>query len=697
VLSIRVRSRLPGRVRWEVPVLRNQPALAQAVGVDLGAHPHVTEASANGRNGSVLLRFSPVIDAAEAEGWVRAALERQLIAWDATGLAPAVRPDPASAGEGPSPLKRLLAATSRHRSLRTRAMVAGAADGLAEGIPPVLIGLSVDTVTRGSASLLARVGLQAASSRLFALGGIGAAAWAIATGLEYWHERTAAELANVVRHDLRNEIYQHIQTLDIAEVESRDGSDWLAVLDKDVQQVHSFIYQGADPIVSIASNLVIVGTTFMLASPMMAAAQLLMVPPLVLVSMAMLGPIRQRHIAARNDAERLESLLTGNVTGMSTIAGFNAQDREAARVFDASERHVSSVRHANRLDAAYVPSMRAVVGGGFVTTLVWGGSKVSAGTLSAGTLDTMAYSQLRLMASLARAGVSLEEYQKTSAALERIYATLDAAPSVVSGPRALPRKTLEGALAFEDVDFGYDPTRPVLDGLTLRCPAGRTTAIVGSTGAGKSTLLKLLLRFYDPQAGVVTIDGIDVRDIKLEDLRESMSFVSQQITLFAGSIRDNIAYGRPHASLDEVIAAARTAEAHDFIMDLPDGYDTAIGFGGLTLSGGQRQRLAIARAVLADRPILLFDEATSSLDYVTEAAIQRSLAAATHERTTVIIAHRLSTIRHADVIYVLEDGRVCESGSHDELVAADGLYAGMWKVQTGESARERPARRKHVN
>ena len=312
---------------------------------------------------------------------------------------------------------------------------------------------------------------------------------------------------------------------------------------------------------------------------------------------------------------------------------------------------------------------------------------MSGGALSAGALDTMAYSQLRLMAALARGGVSLDNYQKTSAALERVYRTLDTAPSVASGTRPLPLAGLAGDIVFDAVVFGYDPSRPVLNGLTMRCAAGRTTGIVGATGAGKSTLLKLLLRFYDIQSGSVRIDGVDVRELRLDDLRLAIAMVSQQITLFAGTIRDNIAYARPEASIEEVIAAARIAEAHDFIEALPGGYDSRIGFGGLVLSGGERQRLAIARAVLADRPILLFDEATSSLDHATEAGIQRSLDVATRDRTTVIVAHRLSTIRHADQIYVIDDGQVREVGRHDELLKADGIYASMWKVQTGAARR----------
>jgi ATP-binding cassette subfamily B protein len=227
----------------------------------------------------------------------------------------------------------------------------------------------------------------------------------------------------------------------------------------------------------------------------------------------------------------------------------------------------------------------------------------------------------------------------------------------------------------------------VLRNFRMRFPAGQTVGIVGSSGAGKSTVLKLLLRFYDVQGGAIRYDGVDVRDLRLDDLHRHVAMVSQELAVFAGTIRDNIAYARPDASDDEVRNAAMAAEAHDFISNLPSGYDTPIGYGGLTLSAGQRQRLAIARVVLANRPIVLFDEATSALDYQTEASIQRSLRDVTSGRTTVIVAHRLSTIRRADLIYVLDDGQVKEMGRHDELIAADGIYAAMWKVQTGEIVR----------
>jgi len=240
-----------------------------------------------------------------------------------------------------------------------------------------------------------------------------------------------------------------------------------------------------------------------------------------------------------------------------------------------------------------------------------------------------------------------------------------------------------GEMRLRDVDFGYRGHAPLFEGLSLDFPARETTAIVGATGSGKSSLTKLLLRFYDPASGAVELDGTDLRQLKLSDLRGSIGLVSQDVFLFHGSIAQNIAYSRPDASLDEIKAAARAAELDEWVATLPDGYDTVVGERGQKLSGGQRQRVSIARAVMKDPPILILDEATSAVDNETEAAIQRSMERIAQDRTTVVIAHRLSTIRSADRILVLDRGEVVEQGHHEQLVDQGGLYAQLWGVQTG--------------
>jgi ATP-binding cassette subfamily B protein len=283
------------------------------------------------------------------------------------------------------------------------------------------------------------------------------------------------------------------------------------------------------------------------------------------------------------------------------------------------------------------------------------------------------------------------------ASTRRILDLLAVDPTIVDGVDALPAPAL-GEVRFESVRFAYGPLpssatgngdadrrpRPVLDGFDLVVPPGKTHAIVGATGAGKSTVVKLLLRLYDANAGRIALDGVDVRTVPLAGLRRAVGYVGQDVFLFQGTVRENLAYGRPDAGDAELERAARLAEAHDFIVELPDGYDTVVGERGQKLSGGQRQRLSIARAILKDPAVLVLDEATSAVDNETEAAIQRSLELVGRDRTVIVIAHRLSTVRHADRIHVLEAGRIVESGTHDALLEERGLYAALWRIQTGE-------------
>ncbi len=384
------------------------------------------------------------------------------------------------------------------------------------------------------------------------------------------------------------------------------------------------------------------------------------------------------------DAATLEAMIHDNLSGMATIANYSRQESEAERVEQAGSRFRTSTHQRQLVSSAYVPAIKAAVAPGFIATLIYGVRLVSQGKISAGGYNVLGYSSLRLYAALGRLGIGIEQYQRTKISLGRIEAFLETQPAIIGGERALDPSAMAGDIRFDDVTFGYQPDRPVLRGIQLHFPAGATTGIVGATGAGKTTLLKLLLCFYDADVGSIRIDGEDIREFRLEDLRRTMAMVPQQIFLFGGTIRENIAYGHPDATMRDLVRAAQITEAHEFIEALPDGYDTIIGEGGVKLSGGQQQRIGIARAVLADRPIFLFDEATSAIDFETEAAIQRSLRDVTEGRTTVIIAHRLSTIRNADIIYVMDNGTVVESGKHDELIQSGGLYANMWRVQTGE-------------
>jgi ATP-binding cassette subfamily B protein len=325
---------------------------------------------------------------------------------------------------------------------------------------------------------------------------------------------------------------------------------------------------------------------------------------------------------------------------------------------------------------------------GFLVTLVLGGHMALNGTLEIGLYSVLVFMTQRLLWPLTELGETLDLYQRGVASIRRILDLIDAPIGVRPGraelpPLAVGAGTPSRAVAFRDVSFSYG-AGAVLDGLTLAVGAGETHAIVGATGAGKSTVVKLLLRLYDTQSGSVTIDGVEVDELAFASLRGAIGYVGQDTFLFDGTVAENLRYGAPEASDEELQRAAELAEAHGFVAALPQGYDTPVGERGVRLSGGQRQRLTIARALVRDPSILVLDEATSAVDNETEAAIQRSLLRVSHMRTTIVIAHRLSTIRHADAIHVLQAGRVAESGTHDELVATGGLYAALWAVQTGE-------------
>jgi ATP-binding cassette subfamily B protein len=335
---------------------------------------------------------------------------------------------------------------------------------------------------------------------------------------------------------------------------------------------------------------------------------------------------------------------------------------------------------------------------GFILTLVLGGKAALDGTLEVGLYSVLVFMTQRLLWPLTTLGETLDLYQRGVASIRRILDLLDTPVFIRGGARQLeqPRGT-PLAVAFRDVRFAYGTARAaesgepeerveVLRGLDIDVPAGETHAIVGATGAGKSTVVKLLLRLYDPESGQVTVGGVPADELSFSALRGAVGYVGQDTFLFDGSVADNLRYGAPDADDAALVRAAELAEAHGFVAALPHAYDTPVGERGIKLSGGQRQRLTIARALVRDPAILVLDEATSAVDNETEAAIQRSLLRVSRDRTTIVIAHRLSTIRHADRIHVMDAGRVTESGTHDELVALGGRYAGLWSVQTGEIA-----------
>ena len=589
-----------------------------------------------------------------------------------------------------APLRRLWRYASGHRPKIIQATLFSVLNKVFDLAPPLLIGVALDVVVQEQNSLLAGLGFEDVMTQLWVLAGVTVLVWGLESLSEYIFQLLWRNLAQSLQHDLRVETYDHVQGLELAYFEDRSTGGLMSVLNDDINQLERFLNVGANDIIQVIVTVIVVGILFFVAAPAVAWLAFLPVPLIIWGSFRFQRRIAPHYAEVRERVGILNGQLANNLSGIATIKSFTAEGLETRRVSGESDAYRESNRRAIRLSSTFVPLIRMAIVAGFVATLVYGGYLTVSGSLAIGVYGTLVFMTQRLLWPLTRLGETFDLYQRAMASTARVLNLLDTEAEMADGATPLPLREVRGEVRLEEVTFGYKDGPTVLNGLTLSVPAGATTAVVGATGAGKSTLVKLLLRFYDPNKGRVTLDGRDVREVRLEDLRRAIGLVSQDVFLFHGTVRENIAYGRPDATLDEVVHAAKVAEAHDFISALSSGYDTIVGERGQKLSGGQRQRVSIARAVLKDPPILILDEATSAVDNETEAAIQRSLERVSRDRTVVLIAHRLSTVRNADRIYVLEGGTLAEAGRHEELLDTGGIYAGLWSVQTGSSARALP-------
>ncbi len=582
-----------------------------------------------------------------------------------------------------SALSRLVSYGSAHRRRMVWATIWSVLNKLFDLAPPLLIGMAVDTVVKEEDSFLAGFGLVDTMDQLWVLGGLTLLIWGLESVTEYLLKVLWRNLAQTLQHELRLDAYAHVQELDTAWFQDRSTGRLMSIMNDDVNQLERFLDGGANDLIQVATTMVAVTGVFFWFSPSVAVLAMLPIPIIVWGSFRFQKRIAPRYAEVREKASLLNGQLANNLGGIETIKSFVTERAEVERIGGLSNDYREANADAIRLSSAFSPLIRMVIVVGFTATLVYGGYQATTGVLEVGAYSVLVFLTQRLLWPLTQLGATVDLYQRAMASTNRVLDLIDTPVTILSGPEHVAKAEVRGELRFRHLQFSYRQGIPVLQDIDLHIPAGANVAFVGPTGAGKSTVVQLVMRLHDPVAGHIELDGTDIRELSLGDLRRSIGLVSQSVFLFSGSVADNIAYGTPDVTREQVIEAAKLAEAHGFISALPEGYDTLVGERGQKLSGGQRQRISIARAILKDPPVLILDEATSAVDNETEAAIQRSMDKVAVGRTTLVVAHRLSTIRHADMIVVLDQGRVVQTGTHKELLEQGGLYARLWDVQTG--------------
>lgn len=582
-------------------------------------------------------------------------------------------------------LKRLWRYARSWRSRIVLATLYSALNKLFDIAPEILIGVAVDVVVKREQSFVASLGIESLRHQILVLGAVTFFIWFFESLFEYLYSVSWRGLAQSIQHALRMDTYDRVQRLDMGWFENQSIGNVQSVLNDDINQLERFLDTGANEMIQLAVSTLVIGAVFFFLEPQIAIVAVLPVPIIFLGSRGFQKNLGPRYSEVRDAAGSLGGTLANNLTGIATIKSFTAEVTERDRISALSQAYQHANTKAIKLSSAFIPVIRMAILAGFLGTLVWGGLKTFDGSLEVGAYSILIFLTQRFLWPFTKLGQTIDLFERAMASSRRILNLLETPFQVRDAERPRPLKVGDGQVRFDSVCFAYGNGNQVFQGLDLHVRGRTTVALVGGTGSGKSTLMKLLLRFYDPQDGSISIDEQDIRQLTLKDLRSQIALVSQEVFLFHGTIRDNIAYGSETSDLAAIESAARAAEAHEFIVALPNGYDSLVGERGQKLSGGQRQRLSIARALLKQAPILVLDEATSAVDNETEEAIQRSLERIAHDRTIIVIAHRLSTIRHADRIFVLEQGQIKEQGSHDQLIDQNGQYAKLWRIQTGES------------
>lgn len=553
--------------------------------------------------------------------------------------------------------------------------------------PPFIVGWMVDVVLKNPVPWVDMFANQDIVKGIWLVGASIFVIFGFESYFEWLYKRNFMEISQKVQHDLRIKLYDNLQKKDTQFFENARTGNLISILSEDISQLEKFISEVFNELLQVVILVVFSAIAFYMVSPLLCLLAMSSIPFIIWGSYFYEKLVTKRYFITRKSAGELNNRLENNIGGIGVIKSFTTEAFESERVNKASTTFKIANLDIIKYRAAYEPLIRVFIAFGFAAVLVVPAFWIMNGThdITIGQLAIFGMLVQRLLWPMTRLGKVFDDTAKAKASSLRIFGLMDIPTTIIEKELPTPFPIMQFGIDFKDVSFGYfENNRPVLVNLNIHIPAGKTTGIMGPTGAGKTSLIKLILRLYDPNKGSLLIDYTNINEFSLHDLRSSISLVSQDVYVFHGNFSENIAYGCPNVSQEAIIEAAKKATLHDFINGLEAGYDSLVGERGIKLSGGQRQRLSIARAILKNAPILILDEATSSVDTETEQVIKENIKSLSVGKTTIIIAHRLSTLVNADQIIVLESGAVSEMGTHDELLFQNGLYAKMWNIQANQ-------------